>query len=102
MDAITERFLALWGTPERGRRLWDEWHAAFGDSAGVLDTMADVEAETSGIPLAEAQEQMALRKFVEDRGPDYIVKWLHQHDAEQLRQARTLKPMDVTGRKKKR
>ncbi len=103
MDAVTERFLALWGTPERGRRLWDEWHAAFGESASVLDTMAEVEAETVGIPLEQAQEKMALEKFVEDRGSEYIAKWLHQHDAEQLRQSRSLKPMaaNSAARKKK-
>ena len=82
--------------------MWDEWHTAFGESASVLDTMAEVEAETGGISLAQAQEKMALDKFVEDRGPEYITKWLHQHDAEQLRQARTLKPMtNSVGRKKK-
>jgi len=101
MDAITERFLAVWGTPERGERLWLEWRGAFVEGAEhMLDTMAEVEAETCGLPIEEARHKLALEKFARDRGPAYMQKILQQHDAELMNAQRSLKPMGGVKKRK--
>ncbi len=102
MDAIIQRFVEVWGTPERGDRLWQAWRAAFEeDAVGILDRMAEAEAETTGLPLEEAQRRMAIVKFAEDRGYEFVAKVLQQHDSEELRATQTLKPMSLGGRKKR-
>jgi hypothetical protein len=101
MDPIIERFIEVWGTPLRGRRLWEAWLTALGDNAEIIEQLAQTESEERGIPLEEAQARMAIEKFAQDRGYDYVTKILHQHEADQLRASRTLQPMASASRKKK-
>ncbi len=102
MDPIIERFIEVWGTPLRGQRLWEGWHTVLGDNASIIEQLAQTESEERGITLEEAQARLAIEKFAQDRGFDYVTKILHQHEAEKLRAARTLQPMAGAARKKKK
>lgn len=102
MDPLIERFIEVWGTPERGRRLWQEWRDVLGErNSGVLDTLAQLEIDTSGLSLEDAQNRLALQKFAEDRGSGYVLKVLRHHDAQALRATHTLKTMVVAKAKKR-
>lgn len=100
---LFEQYLAIWGTPARGRELWQTWYERLNeDGRAVLDHLADASAEERGISPEDARRRMAVEKFLLDRGGDeYAAEQLHHWRRRKLDARRTLQPM-VQARKKKR
>lgn len=100
---LFEQFLAVWGTPARGKDLWDIWYRMQPDAGrSILDLLAQQNASEQEISLDEAQRRMAVEKFVMDRGGEpFVAEFITQWRARQLAARRPLQPMAI-GRKKKR
>jgi hypothetical protein len=102
LDPLIEKLIEVWGTPERGERLWQEWLVALGDlGPSILDRMVEVESEERGISVDEARHRLAIEKMVQDRGLDHAAKLLHHYDAAVLRASHTLKPMRSAAKKRR-
>jgi hypothetical protein len=99
---VFEQFLTVWGTPARGRDLWEEWYGVLSeDGKEVLNNLAEASAETRSISLEEAQRRMAVEKFLMDRGGEaYAVEYLRQREAREIAAKKPLQPMTI--KKKKR
>jgi len=95
-DAETpvERFARLYGTPERGARLWSQWMESQTETTrGVMENVAVTVAEERGLSIEEARTFLAIQKLLEDRGPAFVTKFLREHDLAELQSGRALRPM---------
>ena len=103
VDAETplERFARLYGTPERGRQLWETWMASQTPTTQVvMEKVAQTTAEERDITVEEARTFLAVQKVLEDRGPKFAERFLHEHDAAQLQQGRQLRPLALGRRRR--
>lgn len=96
-EGALERFTRLYGTPERGRQLWEHWMETQPETVvDVMEKVARDLAEENGISVEEARTALAVRKLVEDRGGKFVERYLREHETAQ----RNLKPL-VLPRKKR-
>ncbi|MFM7322384.1 MAG: hypothetical protein ACKO5K_12790 [Armatimonadota bacterium] len=93
-ETPVERFARLYGTPERGARLWSQWMETQTETTrGVMENVAATVAEERGISIDEARTFLAIQKLLEDRGPAFVTKFLREHDNAEMQSGRTLRPM---------
>jgi len=93
-ETAIERFARLYGTPERGARLWSQWMESQTETTrGVMENVAGTVAEERGISLEDARTFLAIQKLIEDRGVKFVEKFLKEHDAAAMSAGRTLRPM---------
>jgi hypothetical protein len=96
-EGALEQFTRLYGTPERGRQLWEEWMSTQPEAVvDVMEKLARDLAEQNEISLEEAQTALAVRKVVEDRGRKFVERYLREHDLAQRR----LKPLTLPRKKR--
>jgi hypothetical protein len=92
-----ERFVQLYGTPERVAAMWDQWIATqTPTSAAFLEKIVAEQAEANQEPLEVTKRRLVLEKLVEDRGTKFVEKFLREHEQTQ----KTLKPLVLTRKKR--
>ena len=100
VETIRERFIAIYGTPERSKKHWDQWMSVQSEAGrSIIEQMAETTAEEQGISLEAAQGRLAVEKVIQDLGIDYAEKYLTKHDAAALKASRALKPMTTVVKK---
>jgi hypothetical protein len=98
--SLFEQFLKVWGTPERGEQLWQQWYDAQVETGrAVLDHLVEQTVEERNISPEEARRRLAIEKFLNDRGVDYAVKFVNGYKAKLLTASRPLQPMAVRRKK---
>jgi hypothetical protein len=96
-----ERFILLYGTPERVAQLWAQWMSTQTEtSIAFLEKAIADSAEASQTSVEAARTRLVLEKVVEDRGPRFVERFLREHD----QASKPLKPMTIisTGKRTKR
>ena len=92
-----ERFVTLYGTPERVSRLWKQWMETQTEtSIAFLEKAIADSAGANQLTVEEARTRLVLEKVVEDRGPRFVEKFLREHD----QAGKTLKPMTISAGKR--
>lgn len=100
-EEILERFIEAYATPERGKKLWDQWMSVQNDSGkAIIEQMAEAAAEEDGVSIEIARGRLAAAKAVQDVGIDFAVKFLAKKDAAALKSSRALKPMEPGSKKR--
>lgn len=98
-ESPVERFARLYGTPERGARLWAQWMESQTETTrAVMEKVAADTAQERGITEDEARTFLAIQKLLEDRGPKFVERFLREHDAAALAEGRRLRPMSLSRR----
>lgn len=98
IETTVERFARLYGTSERGARLWAQWMETQTETTrAVMEQVAADAAAERSISIEEARTLLALEKLIEDRGPGFVDRFLRQHDWS----ARPLRPMQMPSRRKR-
>jgi|GEM_PF-941397 hypothetical protein len=99
---VFEQFLLIWGTPERGKLLWEAWLSSHNETTRqMLNAMATDQAQQLGVSLEEMQTRMAVEKMITDRGINLAANYIDRYKVRKLKNSRTLKPL-VLGKKRKR
>ena len=99
---LFEQFLKVWGAPERGQLLWQQWYESQNETGrGVLDLLVAEAMEQQGLTEEEAKHRLAVEKYVTDRGTPFATKFMEGYWARKLNAASTLQPMAVRPKKKR-
>jgi hypothetical protein len=100
---LFEQFLLVWGTPERGLYLWQQWYDTQPEmSKAGMETLLAQTVEASGWDEDEAKRRLAVEKYLNDRGgAAFAAKFLDGYRARQFSASRTLQPMAIKSRKKR-
>jgi hypothetical protein len=99
---LFEQFLRVWGTPERGRVLWQQWYEAQGETGkGVLDILLAQTVEEHGLTEEEARRRLSVEKYLNDRGMSFAAKFMDGYRARKFGESRSLQPMAVRPKKKR-
>lgn len=100
-EEILARFIKEYPTPERSKKLWDQWMSVQNDAGkAIIEQMAEASAEENGVTLEEARGRLAAEKAIQDVGIEYAVKFLAKKDAAALKASRALQPMQIGSKKR--